>query len=78
MTCKEEDAMTNPALIEALARDRAAELRGSAAVHASRIRPNRHRHRLLQAARRGTGWMLIDVGLRLVARRGPLDRPAPR
>ena len=44
-----------PTLIEPLARDRAAELRRHA-----RSRPRRRR-----SARRRTGWLLVDVGLRL-------------
>ena len=54
----------NPALARALARDRVAELR-QAAEAGSRDRRHLPRAHVIQAARRGTGWLLVDVGLRL-------------
>jgi hypothetical protein len=58
----------NPALVEALARDRILDLRQSAQARATSQRPTR-RHRVTQAARQGTGWLLVDLGLRLAAPR---------
>jgi len=58
----------NPALVEALARDRIDDLRESARPRATKQRETR-RHRVTQAARVGTGWLLVDLGLRLAAPR---------
>lgn len=58
----------NPALVEALARDRIADLRQSAQARATNQPPTR-RHRVAQAVRHGTGWLLVDLGLRLAAPR---------
>jgi hypothetical protein len=51
----------HPTFVEALARDRARELRHGA--------PARRRRRLVRAARSRTGWLLVSVGLRLAAGR---------
>lgn len=53
----------HPALLDLLVRDRVAELRQSGAgVRIPREKPRRHP---VEAARRGTGWLLVDLGLRL-------------
>ena len=67
----------NPAVVEALARDRVLELRQGAARRA-RFRREKRRHRVTAAARHGTGWLLVDVGLRLAVPRVATDRPMPR
>ena len=59
----------HPALIQALASDRVAERRHDARAAAA-IRREKHPHRLIPAARHATGWLLIDVGLRLAMSRG--------
>jgi hypothetical protein len=66
----------NPALAQALASDRSADLRQAAAP---RVRPPRddHRANVILATRRATGWMLVDVGLRLAVPQRGLNRPAP-
>ena len=51
----------HPALFEALIEHRVAELRHSA----RHIRREKRRNKLVAAARHGTGWLLIDMGLRL-------------
>jgi len=58
----------SPMMVEALARDRVAELRGEAAARAlvHGVPVGRFR---LQSARRVTGWFLVDLGLRLAAAR---------
>ena len=58
----------HPALVEALTRDRIADLRASAQARAIHQHETR-RHRVTQAARQGTGWLLVDLGLRLTAPR---------
>jgi hypothetical protein len=67
----------HPAVLEALVRDRVLELRRSAAAQA-RGRREKRRHRVTAAARHGTGWLLVDVGLRLAVPRGAADRAIPR
>jgi hypothetical protein len=59
----------NPALVEAMARDRIVDLRESAQARATNQSQTR-RHRVAEAARVGTGWLLVDLGLRLAAPRG--------
>ena len=76
----------HPALLEPLIRDRVAELRQSGPATA-RIAPTapvtaigRHNRRrsLVAAARSGTGWLLVDMGLRLAMPRGGANRPMAR
>ena len=67
----------NRALVEALARDRVIALRQCAPSRARR-RSEKRRHRVTWAARRGTGWLLVDIGLRLAVPRSSMSRPAPR
>jgi hypothetical protein len=55
--------------LEALSREHVAELRRSAEARARRERDTR-RHSVAEAARHGTGWLLVDLGLRLAAPRG--------
>jgi hypothetical protein len=67
----------HPAVIEALVRDRVLELRRSA-VGRTRGRREKRRHRVTAAARHGTGWLLVDVGLRLAVPRGVTGTTMPR
>lgn len=67
----------NPVVVEALVRDRVLELRQSA-VGRARGRREQRRRRVAAAARHETGWLLVDVGLRLATPRGAADRPMPR
>jgi hypothetical protein len=59
----------HPAVVGTLIRDRVAELR-----HAGRAaadgRPEMRQHKRFAAARRGIGWLLVDMGLRLAVPRG--------
>jgi hypothetical protein len=55
----------SPAVVEALVRDRVLELRRSADGR-TRGRREKRRHRATAA----TGWLLVDVGLRLAVPRG--------
>lgn len=59
----------HPAIVEALSRDRVAEL-GNHGLARRGWRPERRRHRVTEVARRGTGWLLIEWGLRLAMPRG--------
>jgi hypothetical protein len=63
----------NPALVEALGQDRIVDLRQSAQARAISQRETR-RHRIAQAARNGTGWLLVDLGLRLAMPSGTMKR----
>ncbi len=65
----------NPAFAQLLARDRVADLRHAAQTGAAR-RDDARRARVLQAARHGAGWLLVDVGLRLALPRGALKPTA--
>ena len=67
----------NPALAQALAKDRVAELR-QAAEAGNRERRHMPRVRVIQAARRGTGWLLVDVGLRLAVPHRGTTHPVAR
>ena len=58
-------------------RDRVAELRDSAAKTAI-IPREPHPHRLVAAIRHATGWLLVDIGLRLAAPRGGTNHPVAR
>jgi hypothetical protein len=62
----------NPTLVKALVRDRVDEVRQSAEARAPRKRENR-RHPIVDAARHGTGWLLVDLGLRLAVPRSAID-----
>jgi hypothetical protein len=59
----------HPALVEVLIRDRVAELRQNGQA-GRRCRSEHRHHRVTEAARRGTGWLLIEWGLRLAMPRG--------
>lgn len=59
----------HPALVEAQIRDRVAELRHNGQA-SRRRRPEHRRHRVTEVARRATGWLLIEWGLRLAMPRG--------
>jgi hypothetical protein len=65
----------NPALVEALARDHVAELQHSAEAAALGRQADGRSHRVVDAARRRTGWLLVDVGLRLAAGGGAMSVP---
>ena len=60
----------NPAFVQVLATDRAAQLRHAAAVTGGSHRRDLRRPRVIPAARRGAGWLLVDLGLRLALPRG--------
>jgi hypothetical protein len=66
----------NPALVDAVARARVADLRQSARSGV-RGRGIKRRHRGAEAARQATGWLLVDMGLRLAVPRRAASRPAP-
>ena len=74
---KEESVHQHPALVEALIRDRVAELRQNDQA-SRRRRPEYRRHRVSEVARRGTGWLLIECGLRLAMPRDAIHRPVTR
>ena len=67
----------HPALVEALIRDRVAERRQNDQAN-HRHHPEHRRHRVSEVARRGTGWLLIECGLRLAMPRGAIHRPVTR
>jgi hypothetical protein len=67
----------HPALREALMRDRVAELRDSARTTARTPR-DPHLHKLVAATRHVTGWLLVDIGLRLAAPPGGTNHPVSR
>jgi hypothetical protein len=59
----------NPDLVQALARDHLAELR-RAAQRSGRGRHGNRRRSIFLASRQATGWLLVDLGLRLAVPRG--------
>lgn len=63
----------HPVVLEALMRDQIAERRHSAGATAH-VRSNERWHGLVDATRRATGWLLVDVGLRLAVPRGTTNR----
>jgi hypothetical protein len=73
----------HPALANALARDRAAGLRQSAqsaqsaqmAAGTARRPRTQRRPSVIGSARLRTGWLLVDMGLRLAVPRGSTNRP---
>ena len=67
----------SPALMRVLASDRVADLRqlSESGVRDKRARPRVHG---LEAARLATGWLLVDVGLRLALPRASLRRSVVR
>lgn len=67
----------HPALAGALARDRVAERRRSAEA-AVRVRREARSPSVIAAARLRTGWLLVDMGLRLVMPRAGTNRPMAR
>jgi hypothetical protein len=67
----------HPTLLEALTRDRVAEFRRSAEATGDSRRAKR-RHNVVETARRGTGWLLVDLGLRLAMPRGGTNGPVAR
>jgi hypothetical protein len=67
----------HPALVQALTRDRVAGLR-HAAEPSVRPRCDGPGASVLLATRRATGWMLVDVGLRLALPQRALNHPTAR
>jgi hypothetical protein len=67
----------HPALREALARDRVVALRRSGQA-SPRIERSHRPDRVSNAARRRTGWLLVEVGLRLAVPRSAMTRPGTR
>jgi hypothetical protein len=62
----------SPALVQALARSRVAELHASAEMLE---RPRRDpQHHIIESARHRTGWLLVDIGLRLALPRSAMKR----
>lgn len=66
----------HPVLAEALIRDRIAELRHSAGPSTA-VQAEKRRIKLVAAARQGTGWLLVDMGLRLAMPRVSTKPVAP-
>jgi len=64
----------HPALVGALVRDREAELRHNAGAGA-RPRRTPRRPNVIAAVRLRTGWLLVDLGLRLAVSRGGTNHP---
>jgi hypothetical protein len=67
----------HPVVRQSLVRDRVAELRHSAEA-STPMRGEERWHRLVAAGRRGTGWLLIDMGLRLAMPRGGTNHRVAR
>jgi hypothetical protein len=65
------------ALAGVLVRDRVADLRHSAQSAGASTRSPRIQHRpgVIASARLRTGWLLVDMGLRLAVPRGRTNRP---
>jgi hypothetical protein len=59
--------LNNPFLVQALARDRVAELQHSARA-SSRVRRTERPSRVADTARQRAGWLLVELGLRLATR----------
>ena len=53
----------SPALLQALIRDRMVDVQQSAEV-SIRSRPRGRRRAVIEAARTGAGWLLVDLGPR--------------
>ncbi len=64
----------NPALAQALIQDRVVELQSTAKAG---NRPLRER-RVIEGMRSATGWLLVDIGLRLTVPRRTMSHPAAR
>ena len=67
----------HPALLEALVRDRVAEHSQTAGT-AAHIRPKQRPPKHIAAARHATGWLLVDMGLRLATPRAGMNRHVAR
>jgi hypothetical protein len=67
----------HPTFVQGLIRDRVAELQRTATAAAAR-RDEPRANRVIVSARRTTGWLLVDMGLRLAVPRAPLNHPAAR
>jgi hypothetical protein len=67
----------NPAVARAIALDRVASLRQSS--QASVLTQGQPGTRSIgRAARQATGWLLVEMGLRLAVPQGTLNHPVPR
>jgi hypothetical protein len=69
--------LASPTLMEMLARNRGDELRRHAQKATVRRRSSDPR-RAIASARSGTGWLLVDLGLRLTVPRNTMRRPVAR
>jgi hypothetical protein len=66
----------NSGLAQALVRDRVAELHRAAAANGGS--QGARRRQLVAAPRNATGWLLVDLGLRLAAPRHALNHHVVR
>jgi hypothetical protein len=67
----------HPTVAQALVRARVADLQKKGARRTPHAEDGKPRHRLTDAAARGTGWLLVEAGLRLaVPRRDTSGRVA--
>ena len=66
----------SPVVTQALAREHVAELRRRGGR--ARIQNARRPERVVDIAMRATGWLLVDVGLRLAAPRSAMDHAVAR
>lgn len=67
----------HPALVEAMISDRVIELRNVAIGATARIRSEKRGHHVVAAARQGTGWLLVEVGLKLATPRASTGHLVP-
>jgi hypothetical protein len=67
----------HPVLAEAVMKGRLAHIRDSA-VATTQVRAAQRRQNLVAAARHGTGWLLVDLGLKLATPRGGTSHPVGR
>jgi hypothetical protein len=67
----------NPTLVQALVRDHVAELQQSAEAAALGRQRETRSNRVVDAAKRRTGWLLVDVGLRLATPRRATSHLVP-
>lgn len=67
----------HPVLVEALMKDRVAGLRHSAGA-GSHVKAASCQRRLVASVRQGTGWLLVDLGLKLATPRGGASHAVAR
>lgn len=63
----------HPSLVEALAKDRVAELRRNASATAPSGRERRPS--IVETARHRSGWLLVDIGIRLAVPHTAVSSP---